>query len=219
MGSVNPAPSVLWVMDQATLDYLKSRGYNSQLLREDAPFSLGQGKFTREEVEISCHSDSVIWESRSMSGALIGYQAREISEHVYRWFQSPKASHLPIIFGSQKDHSLFYETGSVILAEGIFDRVALKLCFPDRAVYSRLSKGVAKSLVYFLKRFGKRVFVAFDQDDPGRKAAGTTEERLESYLDVVNLSFPYKDPSLFLEKRGVSRMREYLKPQIEAMEF
>lgn len=199
-------------------EYLLSRSYVEALLKKEDIRSLPEGHLFLEGCELDNSGPVVAWVCRSLSGALTGIQTRRIDEHEYRWSQAPKAQHLPILYGTDEDHDLLYQTGRVIITEGIFDRAALKRCVPDYAVYARLSKGIAKSLTYLLLRYAKLVWTAFDQDGPGQKATEETKEKLGSKVRVHHLLLPAKDPSKLIETRGEGRTREIVERQIRSME-
>lgn len=207
------------MLTREAIDYLKSRTYTDEMIAAEEIRSLSAGEHHIEGTRVPCEADSLCWTARAMSGHVIGYQTRKIEEHDYKWWQAEKSQHLPIIYASREDHEILYTTGKVIMTEGIFDRGAIKRCFPEYAVYARLSKGIAKQLLTYLTRYGKIVWLAFDQDEPGQKAAAVATERLTGKVEVNTLQFPYKDPALFLEKRGESRMRSTLEKQIRALEI
>lgn len=199
--------------------YLETRGYTDQMIADEEVFSLTEGEHFIEGTRVSVEGPSIGWISRAMSGHLIGIQTRRIDMHEYRWAQGEKAQHLPIIYGSRQDFDILYTTGKMMMTEGIFDRGAMKRCFPEYAVFARLSKGIAKQLLVFVQRYGSTVWIAFDQDEPGQKATETAEQRLQGKVEVNVLNFPYKDPAKFMEKRGEAHMRTFLTKQIRALEI
>jgi len=189
------------------------------MIDKEEIFSLPKGDSFIEGTKVNASGPVIAWACRSLSGQLTGFQTRRADEHEYRWAQAPKAQHLPILYGTEEDHDTLYNTGKVIITEGLFDRAAVKRCVPDYAVYARLSKGVAKSLVYLLLRYGKNVWTAFDQDDPGEDATKDTEEKLGDKLYLNKLLIPAKDPSKLIETRGEVRSREIITRQIRALEL
>lgn len=199
--------------------YLLSRSYTETMLDAEEVRSLTAGRHLIEGVEVSVHFPVVAWTCRSMSGQVCGIQTRRTDEHEYRWNQAPKAQHLPILYGTDEDHELFYRTGRVIVTEGIFDRAAIKQCVPDYAVYARLSKGIAKHLIFLMLRYGKQLWTAFDQDGPGEKATESTKLKLGERLEVNQLKIPAKDPAKLLEQRGLKRTKEIVEKQIRALEY
>jgi hypothetical protein len=77
-----------------------------------------------------------------MSGAFIGYNDRTIEGKRFCWGHSSRRF-LPTLYGTEGDYKILFDTGSMILVEGIFDRVALKRCFPNQAVFSRMTVGLS----------------------------------------------------------------------------
>lgn len=199
--------------------FLLSRSYTEALINAEEIRSLPAGEHNIEGDEFKVEHPVVAWICRSMSGQLIGVQTRRVDEHEYRWHQAPKAQHLPIIYGSPGDYQILYDTGRMVMTEGAFDRAAIKRCLPDYAVFARLSKGIAKQLLNMTNRYGKLVWLAFDQDEPGRKATETATERLKGKMDVYPLKLPAKDPSKLIESIGEKRMKEIVERQVRALEI
>lgn len=195
--------------------YLQSRGYNHALLQTEGVLILEDETFQADGVITQATLPRILWKSTAMSGQTIGYQTRELIDKSYRWYQAKNAQHLPIIYATEEDHQILYDTGEMILTEGIFDRIAIKRCLPHMAVYARLSKGAANQLTTFLRRYTKRLWLCFDMDKPGEDATRNTEQRLSIHLQVYSLRIPYKDPSEYFEKRGLGPMRMHLKKQME----
>lgn len=167
---------------------------------------------------ISSEDDLIVWECRSPSGALIGHQTARTDRHEYRWIQAEQAHHLPIIYGVEEDHDLLYQTGSVILVEGIFDRAAMKRAVPNHACYARLSKGIAKHLLTLLRRYATTVYLCFDQDGPGEAATIDAENKLRGGPETHRIKIPAKDPAALLERIGERRAEGIIRPQVTLWE-
>jgi hypothetical protein len=199
-------------------DYLLSRSYTEAMVGSEEITSLPPGNHTLEGVEVSTSHPVIAWICRSPSRAVAGVQTRRIDQHEYRWYQAPRAQHLPILYGAEADHNLLYDRGRMVIAEGIFDRAALKRCLPEHAVYGRLSKGISKHLIHFVLRYAEVLWLAFDQDTAGISATETTAKRLEKKLELLQLKLPYKDPSAMIENLGEKRAREIVIRQVRALE-
>lgn len=206
-------------MTQAALDYLHSRGYPDELIRIEGVETRAGGLQHVGEHQIKAESDLLVFQARSMSGQLIGYQTRTIAQKRYLWLQAKQAHHLPILYAQPDDYELLYQTGDVTLTEGLFDRIALKVQFPRRAVMARLSKGAANQLAVFLKRYATRLWLAFDMDEPGQTASEVTTQRLREHMEVLRLDFPAKDPSSLLERVGPIKLKELFQRQYETGTF
>lgn len=203
-------------MHTAVQTYLTDRGYNRDLFEQDKPFSFEGQHRTAWGSKLE-HPISMAWEVRAMSGHLIGVQVRELEQKKYRWAQAPNVEHLPIIYGSERDYELLWETGKAVFAEGIMDRVALKRTWPyEIAVFARLTKGIGKQLINFVERLVEEPILAFDNDEPGDKATEKTELRIPR---AVSIKLPTKDPSELLRLYGLSRARSLLKQRVGMMDL
>lgn len=187
---------------QEMTDYLLRRGYSKASLAE-------------EKISFLESPQRIVWDCITPAGTLLGrmsrYQEGEDAGN-YRWAQADNVEHLPQLYGAPSDHKILYETGELVLTEGNLDRAAVKNCFPARAVYARLSKGVGKALDRTVRRYAKRVWLAYDMDDKGQEAVTQTEAKLQG-IEVVTLKYPFKDPSKLFEERGIGRMREIFATQ------
>lgn len=210
--------------DNPWLEYMFSRGYYPRgPVFDPSVLHLRKGE-TREidgKLIVEAQEDEIGWICRSPSGELIGVQTRPLAEKKYRWHPNPKAYYLPIIYAQEEDHEILFKTRKMVIAEGPFDRQAIKRCLPEYAVYGRLSKGAANQLMIFIKRYATCLILAFDNDEPGLKATETTKARFADLtsIDVLELKLPSKDPSKMLETRGITKMSEMLRKQLASQEF
>jgi len=115
-----------------------------------------------------------------------------------------------MLYGSVDDWDLVWQTGSMLITEGPFDRIAVKQALPDRAVFARLSKGTSNQMLTLIRRYVNHLWLAFDTDEEGDKAADRSETLLSEDVNVYRLRFPYKDPSEMMEKRGLSALKQHL---------
>jgi DNA primase len=193
--------------------YLEGRAYTPALIaKEDIHSITGRGRL--EGIDLGDGPERIAWVCRTGSGKLAGIQTREIEEKRYRWFQAENTGHLPPLYGSAEDHRRAHEQEQVILTEGIFDRTATKRWFPEMAVLARLSKGISNQLIHHLRRHVKTVWLMFDEDEPGSKAATTAELRLSDHLNVYRLRYPAKDPSLLWQRKAQAAATELKKQMI-----
>lgn len=205
-------------MKQGQLDYLLSRGYTVNLLREEGVFGVKEGDSFHGKV-LKDASGTIAWPVFSMSGIPVGVQTRELEEKKYRFYQLPNTEHLPLMFGTPADFRLMWESGKMILTEGAFDRAAVKRALPDYPVFARMSKGAPNQLRSLIRRYVRHLWTVFDNDDPGNEAAETTEKKLKDLIEVTQLKTPYKDPSIMVEKRGLAALKACLDPQIRMTDF
>lgn len=197
------------------VQYLLSRGYSEELLRQEVLLSLEEGISQVEGVRVYVGSPSVGFLVHSMSGELSGVHTASREKHDYRWYQAPGKAYLPILYGSDGDFDLLYRTKELVLVEGVFDRIAMKRVCPEMAVFARLSKGIGPLLETFIRRFATRVWLAFDNDPAGKLGTGKAQKRLGSGVETAVLSFPINDPAALLKKYGLLRSKEIINRQMD----
>lgn len=200
-------------------EYLLSRGYTEQLLLEEVLLSLGPGEHSLEGAVFYTSDPVIVFTAYSMSGDTSGIQTVCREKHQYRWYQAPGKAYLPILYGSNSDFDKLYLSKELILVEGIFDRIAIKRMLPDWAVFARLSKGVSGQLAVLLRRYAKKVWTCFDNDQAGKKGTEKTVERIGEEVECLSLDICTKDPSDLLIKYGVVRGAEMLRRQMEMKEL
>jgi len=190
-------------------EYLISRGYTDNILESEEVFGIEDDTEIEDRPIRDC-GGCVGFLARSMSGEPVGLQTRELQEKKYRWHQFSNVEHLPMLYGSVDDWDLVWQTGSMIITEGPFDRIAVKRALPDRAVFARLSKGTSNQMLTLIRRYVKHLWLAFDTDEEGDKAADRSEILLGEDVNVYRLRFPYKDPSKMMERRGLPALKSHL---------
>lgn len=205
------------MLNPRQLEYLKSRGYDETWIRKDGVFGVQTAAEEHLGLLLQDQADFIAWPVRTMAGTLVGVQTRAIEEKRYRWKQKPNTRHLPICFGTPDDYEILWKTGEVVLVEGAFDRLAVKQCFPERAVLARLSKGASGQLSILLSRYATVLWTGFDEDDPGRDAADQTELRLGKRMAVNKLGIPAHDMAKLMERKGKAGMRAILQKQFDTL--
>lgn len=117
---------------------------------------------------------------RSPSGALLGFEARDIHKKRILDFRLPASKYTPFFIGTRKAMPAIWAGGDVWLAEGLFDLAALEWVAPARdAVLSTVRANITPQQLWFLARFCKgTVRVVFDRDITGRRATtGYVDEK------------------------------------------
>lgn len=207
-------------MNFAPLSYLQQRGYSPEWINREGVRVVPAGRHVHAGLEFGCVASSLVFTCRTMSGALQGLALTSWGEQEKRYEWRPSGARwLPICYAQPDDWDRLYVTGEVILVEGVFDRIALKRCFPDRAVIARLSKSVA-AIQWLLLRYARLIWVAFDQDEEGEKGARRLRYRLENKaraeaLAVYRLTFHGKDPGEHFETYGETSLRGWVTRQME----
>lgn len=201
-----------------TLSYLIRRGYTPELLKEEGVLAVPAGfKGEVNGIWISSHYDSVVftcWSPGSPSAVHTG----SITVKDYKVFYSSRVT-FPVLYATARDWSEMRRQRRIILVEGVYDRVVVKRAMPEFPVFARLSKGVQNDFKRILEVLDCRVFLLFDNDDPGRKAADKSERALENLgIKTVRLYAPMEDPGDVIKlKDGIRQFREILERQISRL--
>lgn len=200
-------------------DYLIKRGYTDSIIVEEGLYSLPEGHHHLPGTVTAFDSavPMIVFDCYSMSETISGIHTCSRIQKEYRYHPMVGFNFLPILYSSQEDRDLLFSTGTTILTEGVFDRIAVKRALPGMSVMARLSKGTSGYLSVMLRRYAKRLYLAFDMDTAGREGCSKAILRIGPQVDIAILSYPYKDPSLMMEKRGLAHLATVLKKQMEIL--
>jgi len=188
--------------------YLRSRNYTDELIREDGVVSRERGRHVLHGMEVKLHEEHLLWPCYSMGDRLSGLATANLEEKDYNFRRNPMQPWLPSYFASRADLDLIFRTQTVVLCEGVFDRVALKQAFYE-PVMARLTRGVGRDLTTLLARYVKKVYLLFDNDAAGQLGARSARKRLELFATVQSIPYPGKDPAEFLAKVGLAPFRRH----------
>lgn len=117
-------------------------------------------------------------------GVIGGCQFKARDRKIYQDFFLPGITD-PVLFGLHETVSSLWETETAWLVEGVFDFFPIQRHYPS--VLPVLTDKVTDSLLRFLKRFVRKVWVGFDMDTAGRRGAYTFKrEHFQDFsIDVV----------------------------------
>lgn len=125
----------------------------------------------------------------------------------------------PITFGLVQAVPHMWSTGSVWLVEGAFDVFPIQRVYPS--VVPTLTNRLTDPMVRLLKRLVTDLWLAFDMDDPGRKAVRRTAWKHRQDFIMHEVPFPrprmldgqrrVKDPSELWETWGDSQLEKFLR--------
>jgi DNA primase len=147
--------------------------------------------------------DCIVFPIYSMLEEEIGMQIRLIDtqKHTrpYKQYYAYHRDIHPYFFGLPQALPHVYESGYLVIVEGIFDYFAVRKITPN--VVAVLTSGVPVACRRFFKRFTKRVVALLDMDQPGREGA----EHLARYAEsegyhVVIPTYSEKDPGELYKK-------------------
>jgi DNA primase len=149
-----------------------------------------------------------------MGGALAGFSTANLEEKDYNFRRNKSSPWLANFFANEEDLDGIYTTGSVVLCEGIFDRVALKTVL-NLPIIARLTRGVGRDLTVMLSRYVTKVYVLFDNDDAGRLGTEAARKRIGSFASVIPIPYPAKDPANFLDRVGPASFKQHFDAKME----
>ncbi len=189
------------------LGYLKSKGYSLELIRE-----AGLANFDEKHGAYDKFFNRVMFPIQDMNHRVIGFGGRVMGDGKPKYLNSPET---PIFDKSRNLYGLNFARTSrkshLIICEGYMDVIAMHQAGFQEAVAS-LGTAFTTGQASLLRRYTKEVFLLYDSDEAGIKAALRAipilkESGIES--KVVSLS-PYKDPDEFLKVEGPEKFQERL---------
>lgn len=166
----------------------------------------------------------VIFPFINVSGKIIGFGGRKLQEE-----QQPKYLNSPenpiykkgdLLYGLNQAIQPIREQSSVLLVEGYFDLL--------RLVESGIKNVVASSGTAFsenqarlLRRYTKNVYVVYDGDQPGIKAAIRAAQVIEKEgLNAYITPLPADDdPDTYISEHGVAAFEKQIKNSVALLDF
>jgi DNA primase len=168
----------------------------------------------RNRLMIPIHSDT---------GALVGFGGRSLDGSDPKYLNSPDSalfnkSHL--LYNLHRSKDAMRRNDRAILVEGYFDAIAI-----DHAgipgVVASMGTSLAAGQASLLRRFTRRVVIAYDGDDAGRNATLRAAQVLLSaglHVEALDLQGE-KDPDSLIQKHGTDKFLEVLSNAVDIFEF
>ena len=146
---------------------------------------------------------------------VIGFSGRALDNETPIYLNSRKS----LVFDKNKsffglNRAKDSRAGYLILCEGFFDVISLHQAGFDMAI-ANLGTKLTKDQANILKKYTDKVYVCYDTDNVGIKAATNAVEVLENVGvkgQIIDLS-PYKDPQEFVKNEGAKAFERLLKKQ------
>ncbi len=166
----------------------------------------------------------VIFPFHDISGKIIGFGGRKLREE-----QQPKYLNSPespvyykgsILYGLHQAISAIREAGFALLVEGYFDLLRL-VNSGIRNVVASSGTALTDQQAKLLRRYTKNVYVAYDGDNAGRKAAIRSAGIIEKVgLNAFIVPMPDgEDPDTFILNQGTGAFEALIKNQLSPLEF
>ena len=185
--------------------YLKSKGYEDELLKESGLVTFDEKRGGHDKFW-----NRAMFPIMDVRGKVIGFGGRVMGEGEPKYLNSPET----LIF--DKSRNLYAlniarstKKPQMLLCEGYMDVIALHQAGFDNAVAS-LGTAFTTGHASLLKRYTKEVYLTFDSDGAGIKAALRAIPILKEVgltAKVVHME-PYKDPDEFIKALGAEEYQK-----------
>ncbi|SHG96488.1 DNA primase [Tepidibacter thalassicus] len=198
--------------------YLLSKGYKESELLESG--------LVLEKKDKSGYIDRfrsrIIFPIFDVRGNVIGFGGRVLGNLLPKYLNSPET----IIFNKRYNlyglnfAKKYIEDETLIIVEGYMDLIGL-FQFGIKNVVASLGTALTKEQGKLIKRYAKKVIMAYDSDEAGTKATLKGMNILnEIGLDVKILRLDEaKDPDEYIRKKGVDLFKQHLNESVSFVQF
>ncbi len=179
--------------------YLRGKGYDDEILRESGLVALDEKHGGHDRFW-----NRAMFPILDANGKVVAFGGRVMGDGEPKYLNSPET----VIFNKSKTlFGLYFarrtKRAQFILCEGYMDVISLHQAGFDNAVAS-LGTALTEGHAAMLHRYVKDVYLSYDSDGAGQKAALRAIPILKNAgisCRVINMS-PYKDPDEFLKAEG-----------------
>lgn len=188
--------------------YLRSKGYEDELLKDSGLISIDEKRGGHDKFW-----NRAMFPIMDVRGKVIGFGGRVMGDGEPKYLNSPET----MIF--DKSRNLYglnlartTKKNQILLCEGYMDVIALHQAGFDNAV-AALGTAFTVGHANLLRRYTKEVYLTFDSDGAGIRAAKRAIPILKEVgitAKVINMQ-PYKDPDEFIKALGAEAYEERIK--------
>ncbi len=185
--------------------YLKSKGYEDEILTDSGLVGFDEKRGGHDKFW-----NRAMFPIMDIHNKVIGFGGRVMGDGEPKYLNSPETK---IFDKSRNLYALNFARQSkrpyMLLCEGYMDVIALHQAGFDNAVAS-LGTSFTSGHASLLKRYTKEVYLTFDSDGAGIKAALRAIPILKEVglsAKVINMK-PYKDPDEFIKALGAEAYQE-----------
>ncbi|OYO51517.1 DNA primase, partial [Lachnotalea glycerini] len=185
--------------------FLKDKGYSDEILKQTGLFNIDEKKGVYDKFW-----NRVIFPIMDVNNKVIGFGGRVMGEGSPKYLNSPETK---VFDKSRNLYGLNFARTSrknyLLLCEGYMDVIALHQAGFVNAVAS-LGTSLTEGHANLMKRYTEQVYITYDSDGAGIKAA----QRAIPILKDVGMSVkiidmkPYKDPDEFIKNLGATAYEE-----------
>lgn len=193
-------------------------GYVNRTLPRGAPQEFAEWAWKGQRLD-----DSFVLPLTNVLGQVKGLQFRHVAKETRGYLTYYHERDESVYFGLGQAIPTIWETETAFVVEGGFDVFPLQRVFPN--TFAALTLGTSESLARLIRRFAKQVWLAYDNDKDGRRAALEFQQLYrDEHLDPRIITWPRvrvgtnkytKDPNELWEVWGDSRFRECLLRQVD----
>lgn len=185
--------------------YLREKGYEDELLKDSGLISIDEKRGGHDKFW-----NRAMFPIMDVRGKVIGFGGRVMGDGEPKYLNSPET----MIFDKSRNlYGLNFarttKKHQILLCEGYMDVIALHQAGFDNAV-AALGTAFTPGHANLLKRYTKEVYLTFDSDGAGVRAAKRAIPILKEAgitAKVVNMK-PYKDPDEFIKALGAEAYEE-----------
>jgi DNA primase len=180
------------------------------------PRKTGNGFYDRfrNRLMIPIHSDT---------GALVGFGGRSLDGSEPKYLNSPESelfNKSRLLYNLHRSKDAMRRYDRAILVEGYFDAIAIDFAGVPGVVAS-MGTSLTTGQASLLRRFTRRIVIAYDGDNAGRNATLRAAPILLSaglHVEALDLQGE-KDPDTLIEKHGTDKFLEVLSNALDIFEF
>ena len=185
--------------------YLRSKGYDDQILKETGLVTIDEVRGGHDKFW-----NRAMFPIMDVHNRVIGFGGRVMGDGEPKYLNSPETK---IFDKSRNLYGLNFARSSrkkeIILCEGYMDVISMHQAGFDNAVAS-LGTALTSGHANLLKRYTKEVYLTYDSDGAGVKAALRAIPILKEVgivTKVINMR-PYKDPDEFIKALGAEEYQK-----------
>ncbi len=155
----------------------------------------------------------IIFPIRNLQGKIVGFGGRSIDQYKSPKYLNSPETHIykksEILYGLFENKDIIRESREVILVEGYFDVISPYQIGIKNTV-ATLGTALSLRQAKILKKFADKVYILYDSDEAGKKAAiRAAKMLLYEGLDVYYTPLENKDPDE-LAKNGYKIFKQHL---------
>lgn len=185
--------------------YLRSKGYEDEILKESGLVTIDERRGGYDKFW-----NRAMFPIMDIHHKVIGFGGRVMGDGEPKYLNSPETK---IFDKSRNLYGLNFARATkktqLLLCEGYMDVISLHQAGFDNAVAS-LGTSLTSGHANLLKRYTKEVYLTYDSDGAGVKAALRAIPILKEVgitTKVINMS-PYKDPDEFIKELGAAEYQK-----------